>query len=57
LIEPALGLIKFVLWLIEPALGLIEFALWLAEGQARDAERQVKKDALAAQRKKNRAKA
>ena len=32
-----------------------EFALWLAEGQARDAERQAKKDALAAQRKKNRA--
>lgn len=34
-----------------------EFALWLAEGQARDAERQAKKDALAAQRKKNRVRA
>ena len=33
-----------------------EFALWLAEGQVRDAERQAQKDALAAQRKKNRAK-
>jgi ribosome biogenesis GTPase A len=32
-----------------------EFAAWLAAGQARDAERQAKKDALAAQRKKNRA--